>query len=84
MDGMDEEGQKGKVAWCCDRHIKHRQALSYWILALTGSQWSVLSSDIALTCLGLRRTIRGSVVLYVLKFIQFVVRETSKWRIAVI
>ena len=25
--------------------------------ALTGSQWSVLSSDVALTCLGLQRTI---------------------------
>ena len=42
MDGMGE-GQKGKVVWCYDR--KHGQAILFWILALTGSQCSVLSSD---------------------------------------
>ena len=46
------------VLW--ERHWKHKQAILYWILALTGSQWSVLSSDVALTCLGLRRTIRAA------------------------
>ena len=45
----------------------------YWFLALTGSQWSVLSSDVVLTYLGLRRT----VILYALKFIHFVVQEVS-------
>ena len=39
--------------------LKAQASNLYWILALTGSQWSVLSSDVALTCPGLRRTIRA-------------------------
>ena len=48
-----------------------------WILALTGSQWSVLSSDVARAYGGQF----GQHDLYALKFIQFDVRETSKKRI---
>ena len=53
---MDEEGQKYTVAHCSDRYTENRQAILYLILALSGSQWSVLISADALACLDLRRT----------------------------
>ena len=54
------------------------QAILYWILALTGSQCNVLSSDVGLACLGLRMNYLGSMILYALKCIQFIIKETSK------
>ena len=57
---MDEEGQKYKVAYCSDRYTENRQAILYLILALSGSQWSVLISADALACLDLRRTNRSA------------------------
>ena len=61
---------------CFERNTEStsEQFFFYWILALTGSQWSVLSTHMP----GLTEDYTDSMILYALKFIQFVVRETSK------
>ena len=52
-----DEGQKDMVAHCSDRYTENRLAILHWILVFTGSRWSVLSSDVALARLGLRRSV---------------------------
>ena len=60
---------KYMVAYCSDRYTENRQAILYWILAFTGSQWSVLNSAVALACMDLEDK-SGCMILYVLKLIQ--------------
>ena len=47
---MDEEGQKGKVAWCCERDTESTS--KQFCIGSTGSHG--VFYDVALTCLGLR------------------------------
>ena len=46
----------GKIRWqgvMTERHTKQREAILYSIFTFAGSQWRVLSSGVALTCLSL-------------------------------
>ena len=77
--------RKYKVAYCSDRYTENRdKQFLYWILAFTGSQWSVLSSAVCTCMPGLTEDKSGCMILYALKLIQFVVRDTSKDRITVV
>ena len=57
MGGTDEEGQKDKVACCYDRDTENKEKQFVFD---PGFNWKPVEGDVALTCLGLRRTIRAA------------------------
>ena len=80
---MDEEGQKYKVAYCSDTL---KTETSNFVLNPSLHWKSVeCSQQCCCTCMpGLTKDKPGCMILYALKLIQFVVRETSKERITVV
>ena len=77
MVGMDEEGQKSKVAWCC---VGNTENTGNFVLDPRFNWKPVECSKQLCSALmpGLTEDYSGNMILYALKFIQFVVRETSK------
>ena len=81
---MDEEGKKYKVAYCSDRYTE--TATSNFVVN-PSLHWKPVecSQQCCCTCMpGLTKDKSGCMILYALKLIQFVVRETSKERITVV
>ena len=66
LDILTLKKNKGQLEQCYyfRRNLVLNPSLLYWILAFTGSKWSVLSSAVALACLDLRGQVRLPVVWY--------------------
>ena len=77
-----DEGQKYKVAYCSDRYTENNN------FELNPSlHWKLVecSQQCLCTCMpGLMKDKSRCMILYALKLIQFVIRETSKERITVV
>ena len=81
---MDEEGQKYKVAYCSDGY--NETETSNFVLH-SSPRWKPVecSEQRCCTCMsGLTEGKSGCMILNALKLIQFVVRDTSETRIAVV
>ena len=72
---MDEEGQKYKVAYCSDRYIENRDN-NFELNPSRHRKPVECSEQCCSTCItGLTDDKLRCIILYVLKLIQFVVRE---------